>query len=411
MPIFNVLSCASLSAFCDPAGGTVTAYLVQHERDGIAVVVMDDPSGRTNRTTAQFKAELGALLDRIEVNPPRGVVFTSAKPGFGAGGDIAEVLGHATHGASDSRADSENLKALFRRIERLACPVVAAVGGLAVGGGWELALACHARFCLEDPSIRLGLPEVALGLVPGGGGLVRLPHMIGGRGAGRLIGQGLLQGPQQALASGLLTGLASTPTTMLQRACDWIAANPDACQPWDLPGHQPQDTARYDGPLPGGAAPGLALEAIANILAQPFDAGSAIESELFARLAVSAETQALIGLRFQDRNTLRRHPVDTGWAARFATLLTGLSTTAQAAAVLQELRAGRVHSAAAANTVSVQAGFPATTGGVLRYLAGGPLSAADAQAIRAAQEADLAAVSPKSSGPSGATIPDKGRMV
>lgn len=365
------------------------SYLAVEQVDGVAVVTLDDPTGRTNRTTAQFKAELGALLDQWQLAPPRGAIFRSAKAGFGTGGDIAEVLAHAGQGPQDSFADSQRLKSLYRRLERLHIPTVAVLEGLAVGGGWELALACTARFALCDSTIRLGLPETNLGLVPGGGGLQRLPHLVGGRVAGRLIATGTLQSPMQALDDGLIDDLAPDSARLMALALRWVAANPGARQPWDRPGHQPPDTAHHDGPLPVGQAPMLALEAIARVLAAPFDDGAAIESHLFARLATSAETQALIGLRFLDRNALRRNPPDPGWAAEFTARLAALPTPeAMAQAALEDLAQGRIPSAAAANVASVDAGYPATTGGVIRHLATRDLPQATRMQLQAALAAD-----------------------
>lgn len=365
------------------------SYLRVEQGRDVAVVTLDDPSGRTNRTTAQFKAELGALLDHWQAAPPRGVIFRSAKAGFGTGGDIAEVLAYADQGPESSFADSQRLKSLYRRLERLGIPTVALIEGLAVGGGWELALACTARFALCDSTIRLGLPETNLGLVPGGGGLQRLPHLLGGRVAGRLIATGTLQSPLEALDDGLVDDLAPDPAALKTLARRWIAANPRARQPWDRPGHRPPDTGRHEGPLPEGQAPRLALEAIAAILAAPFEAGAALESHLFSRLATSAETQALIGLRFLDRNVLRRAPPDAGWNIDFIARLRAQPTlAAMADAALGDLIAGRIPSAAAANVASVQAGYPATTGGVIRHLATRDLPPGARRQLAAALAAD-----------------------
>jgi 3-hydroxyacyl-CoA dehydrogenase/enoyl-CoA hydratase/3-hydroxybutyryl-CoA epimerase len=371
-------------------------YLRLAEENGVLLVTLDDPSGRANRTTAQFKDAFGALLDRIGSTHamPRGLILLSAKASFGTGGDIAEILGEAGRGRDDSFADSQRLKALFRRVERLGCPIVALIEGTAAGGGWELALACHARFSLPGDTIRLGLPEVTLGLVPGGGGLQRLPHRLGARAAGRLIAQGLLQTPSAAMAEGLIDGLAPDRAALVERAMAFIAANPTPVAPWDRPGHRPPDCERHDGPIADTQAARLALDAIGAIAAAVFDDGAAIESELFARCATSSAARALIGLRFVDRNTLRRRPVDPAWSAAFTERLreTGPSPEAQARAALGQLRANAVLSAAAANVASIEAGFPAEQGGVLRFIATGglgPLAAEDERRLAAVEAADL----------------------
>jgi hypothetical protein len=193
----------------------------------------------------------------------------------------------------------------------------------------------------------------------------------------------------EALDDGVLDDLAASQSRLIDHALRWIAANPQARQPWDQPGHRPPDAARYTGPMPDGTAPRLALDAIADVLAASFDAGAEIESRLFAALATSDETQALIGLRFLDRTALRRAPADPGWMADFTARLAGAaSPEAMVDLTREELAAGRIPSAAAANIASVQAGFPATLGGVLRHLARQPLPPDLQRRLQAAIAAD-----------------------
>lgn len=397
-----------------------------HAPDGVICVEMDDPTGSANKTNDLFKYELDALLTRIEAGPaPRGVMFLSAKRSFGVGGDIAQVMTFARRGEAASIEDSERIKALFRRIERLACPTVAIIEGTAAGGGWELALACHARFVLDDPAIRLGFPEVDFGLVPGAGGMVRLVHLLGAARAARLITSAAMQGPQAALSEGLVTALGSDRAELMRLALSWIGGNPAPAQPWDRPGHGAPNRALPGEPAggaPASDAPRLALEAIAEIASLPFDGGAMVESRCFARCAVSAQARALIGLGFYDRNALRRkaapipalsrdepfaramrialqneiamlegegapraaieasltaagyarsgasHPAIGGNIVVGDPLLERRLMFAQATAALRALE-GAGFCAAAANVASVEAGdFPRRTGGVLRFV-------------------------------------------
>lgn len=391
----------------------------------MVVVEMDDPSGSANKTNDRFKIELNALLHAIETGPrPRGLIFVSAKRSFGVGGDIGQVLSYAGQGTASSARDSDVVKALFRRIELLGCPSVAVIEGTAAGGGWELALACHARFCRDDAAIRLGFPEVDFGLVPGAGGTLRLVHLLGPAKAAELITGARMQEPRDALAEGLLAGLGTDRGDLIGQANAWIAAHPDAVQPWDRPGHLVAHEAVPETPaggVPGSQAARRALAAIREIAALPFARGSRVESLCFAECATSSEARALIGLGFYDRNVLRRNAEavpDPSPEAPFATTLKAaleseiaalasegvpaeeigraLATAgyapdiwsaavadggegreayrlrllfAQATSALRLLD-GRSFSAAAANVASVAGGFPRRTGGVLRFIAG-----------------------------------------
>jgi len=390
-------------------------YLRTEPHGDVLVVTLDDPSGRANKTSDLFKEELDALLTVLETQAGfAGLLFRSEKSSFGVGGDIAQVTGHAALGLEASFSDSERIKALFRRLERLPVPSVALIEGTAAGGGWELALACNARLCLDDPAIRLGLPEVAFGLVPGAGGMARLPHMVGLEKAGALIAGAVLQTPREALADGLLDGLAATRDGLAAAGLARIAAIADTRRAWDRDGHVPKDITVYHGPVggpPGATAPGKALTALAAIARAAFDEASAIESRCFAECATSREAQALIGLGFHDRNLRRR--AGPGFEAALERVGRVLSPAreaepdvvpdedgaqargerrmlAQVAAALRLLAADDGLAAAALNIGSVEGGgFPGRTGGVLRHVEdAGPANIVARLAALAARHGD-----------------------
>jgi 3-hydroxyacyl-CoA dehydrogenase/enoyl-CoA hydratase/3-hydroxybutyryl-CoA epimerase len=224
---------------------------VRYERgeDGVVVLTMDDPQQSTNTLNRRWKESFGAALDRLdaEVADVTGVVVTSAKPTFSAGGDLHEMRGSSADAEVTPALIFESVEAtkgLLRRLETYGRPVVAAVNGAALGGGLEIALACHHRIALDAPGSRFGFPEVTLGLLPGGGGVVRSVRMLGI--AAALTGV-LLEGkrfrPAEAEELGLVDEVVGTPEELLERARAWIAANPDAAQPWDRPGYK----------MPGGS--------------------------------------------------------------------------------------------------------------------------------------------------------------
>lgn len=161
--------------------------------DGIAVATLDMPGRPFNVFSDEMLDDLEALIEAIEGGRCRGVVVTSGKEAFMAGADLAMVKGFTTlrfHAGPDViRARFSRLTRLLRRLERVTTPTVAAINGLALGGGLELAMACHHRVAAAAAQPTLGLPEVLLGLLPGAGGTQRLPRLIGAReGAAMLLG-------------------------------------------------------------------------------------------------------------------------------------------------------------------------------------------------------------------------------
>ncbi len=209
-------------------------------QDNIVVLTMDMPGQSANTMNAVYREAMGQIVERLEAEKDSiaGVILTSAKKTFFAGGDLNELI-------KVTRADAPafyqmilNIKGQLRRLECLGKPVVAAINGAALGGGWEIALACHQRIALNNSSIQLGLPEVTLGLLPGGGGVVRMVRLLGLEKALPYLAEGKKVRPDAALKAGLIHELASDSDDLMAKARAFIAANPSAVQPWDVKGYK-----------------------------------------------------------------------------------------------------------------------------------------------------------------------------
>jgi 3-hydroxyacyl-CoA dehydrogenase/enoyl-CoA hydratase/3-hydroxybutyryl-CoA epimerase len=225
----------------------------ERDGDGVVILTLDDPNQSANTMNAAYAASMLATVDRLEAERDEitGVIITSAKKTFFAGGDLHD-LKRATKKNSDQIAKFvRDGKAVLRRLETLGKPVVAAVNGAALGGGLEICLACHHRVVVDDPKVQLGFPEVQLGLLPGAGGVVRTVRMLGIANAlVSMLMQGQRLRPQKALEIGLIDELVPTRDDLIPAARKWIAANPEAQQPWDVKGYK----------IPGGtpSTPSLA---------------------------------------------------------------------------------------------------------------------------------------------------------
>jgi len=217
--------------------------IIQWERgeDGIVVLTIDDPSQGANTMNAAYIASMGETVDRLEAEKDdiAGVVITSGKKTFFAGGDLNDLLAVKKEQAAEFAEGIRGVKQQLRRLETLGKPVVAAINGAALGGGLEIALATHHRVVVDSPKIQLGQPEVQLGLLPGGGGIVRTVRMLGIVDA---LMQVLIQGkplrPAKALELGLIDELVPTQDDLLPAAKKWIAENPEAVQRWDVKGYK-----------------------------------------------------------------------------------------------------------------------------------------------------------------------------
>ena len=238
---------------------------ITYERgaDGIVVLTMDDPNQSANTMNADYLASMEAAVDRLEseIDDVTGVVLTSAKKTFFAGGDLGDILSIPADAADLAIQTVERAKAPLRRLETLGKPVVAAIGGAALGGGLEIALATHRRIVVDSPAVQLGLPEVGLGLLPGGGGIVRTVRMLG---VATALMEVLLEGkrmrPGKAHQIGLVDELVAGPEDLLPAAKEWIKANPEAAQPWDRKGY------RMPGGTPSNPSLGANLPAFPAML-------------------------------------------------------------------------------------------------------------------------------------------------
>lgn len=186
---------------------TASAFQVRRRDDGVAVVEINVPGDAQNTLKAEFGEQFEAALREVQSDPAvKGIVLISTKPGsFVAGADITMFDRVST--AAEVTALSRQCQAAFQKLEDLKVPVVAAIDGACLGGGLELALACHARVCADNDATKLGLPECMLGLLPAGGGTQRLPRLVGIAKALDLMLTGKQLRPKQAQKLGLVDAL------------------------------------------------------------------------------------------------------------------------------------------------------------------------------------------------------------
>lgn len=202
--------------------------------DGIAVITWAMTSAPMNVLNDESMPAFENALERAYADASvKGIIITSAKPEFVAGADLKMILRHNNGDPKEMLKVSSELNRVFRVMETCGKPVVAAINGTALGGGYEICLASHYRVALDNPKTQIGLVEVTIGLLPGAGGTQRLPRMIGMQAALMLITEGKKLGVNEAKAQGLIDDIAPTAEAMMDMARAWIMANPNPIKPWD----------------------------------------------------------------------------------------------------------------------------------------------------------------------------------
>ena len=293
--------------------------------NGIITVTIDQTERKMNVIGEGFNEAFATITDTfINDQDAKGLILTSGKSTFVVGADIDQLATIET--AEQAFALVEDLKTSLRKLETSGKPVVAAITGTALGGGLELALACHYRIAIDSPktssTTKLGLPEVKLGLLPGGGGTQRLPRLIGIQKALELMTQGKELRPQQALEIGFIDDVAHDDDELISKAKAWINDNPKAQQPWDKKGFK----------IPGGdsnhpkmvqvfsMAPAMANQkshgnypAITHILSSVFegcltdiDNGLKIESRFFVACVLSDVSKNMINSLWTQLNSIKK---------------------------------------------------------------------------------------------------------
>ncbi|HEY1485164.1 MAG TPA: 3-hydroxyacyl-CoA dehydrogenase NAD-binding domain-containing protein, partial [Micromonosporaceae bacterium] len=323
---------------------------ITYERDdaGIVTLTLDDPTQSANTMNEGYIRSMTAVLDRLEVerDTVTGVIVTSAKTTFFAGGDLGDMIEATPADAPAITARVNGIKRDLRRLEKFGRPVVAAINGAALGGGLEIALACHHRIVLDDRSTRLGFPEVTLGLLPGAGGVTRTVRMLGLQTAlTTLLLTGAQLRPAEAVEAGIADEIAATPEAMLAAARAWISSNPDAAAPWDRPGYRmpggsvtspsvaamlPAFPANLRKQLKGAAAPApeAILAAAVEGASVDIDTAFTIETRYLVTLLTSRIAKNMIGALFFDMRAVNaganRPAVEVTPATRVAVLGAGM---------------------------------------------------------------------------------------
>lgn len=300
----------------------MSVFKYEKDQDGIVTITMD-MTGPVNAVNEEYDVVMTETVNRLEAETDlTGVVFTSAKKTFFAGGDLNLLLAVQPGEEAKLFEKLEEAKALFRRLEKLPVPVVAAINGAALGGGFELTLACNHRIAWDDKSVEIGLPEVQLGLLPGAGGVVRLTNLLGLQNALPFLMEGKKVRGVKAKDVGFIHDTVASKDDLLPKAKAWILENKDnteaAVQPWDKKGFK----------IPGGnimhpsvaqvamiapqmlkqktrglmPAPESIVETAVEAVTVGFDAALTIESRKLAYLVTTPQAKNMISTLFFQLN-------------------------------------------------------------------------------------------------------------
>lgn len=327
--------------------------------DGIATLTFDEPGSPVNTMCAQWQRDLGAAVQQVlkDREAIRGIVLASAKSTFFAGADLKGTMRLQPQDAPAVFREIELVKKNFRTLETLGKPVVACLNGTALGGGWEVALVAHHRVAVDNPKIQFGLPEITLGLIPGASGITKMTRLLGLMGAQPYILESKLFAPREALELGLVQELVPDADALRPAALAWIAANPQAQQPWDakdyrMPGGTPSNP-KIAGMLAVAPAvlkqktrglypaPEAALAAMVEGAQVDFDTALRIESRYLAKLIVSPVAKNMINTFFFNMNAIKAGQSRPAGPARFRPQKVGILGAGMMGAGIAHAQASR----------------------------------------------------------------------
>ncbi|MBY8825638.1 3-hydroxyacyl-CoA dehydrogenase NAD-binding domain-containing protein [Sphingomonas colocasiae] len=294
-------------------------YFSTRREGAILTILLDDRDAPVNTVSPAWVDALAAEFEAVRSDASvNGVIVTSAKTGFMAGADLKYILADVVGmSAAQAFAFSQSASRMHRLVESCGKPVVAAINGFALGGGYELALACTHRIIANDPRAVVGLPEVNVGLLPGSGGTQRLPRLIGVEKAAEVLLEGRSYGPETALASGLVDAVVP-PDELLAASRAWLASRPDPVRPWDRKGFALAESdgllkqatagfftgmtarlsAKYGENYP---APIAILACLFEGVQLPFDKALVVESRYFARLVTDPVARNIVRTNFVNK--------------------------------------------------------------------------------------------------------------
>ena len=303
----------------------MNSVIYEKDQHNIVHLILDKPNAGANLMDNEFTDSLTAAVEKLSQDDYAGVIFRSAKSTFFAGGNLDDLFTTKKDNAAALYDMINRLKLAMREIETQGKPVVACINGAALGGGWELALSAHYRISLKKDALNkgviLGLPEVTLGLLPGGGGIIRMTRLLGVQAAMPYLLEGKQFKPEKGLELGLINEIVDSPEAMLESAINWIKENPTATQPYDVkgskvPGGKPKHPglakmlpiapamirAKTKGTLP---APESIIAVMVEGLQVDIDTAMRIESRYFVELVCSQVAKNMIGTFWYQMNEIK----------------------------------------------------------------------------------------------------------
>jgi 3-hydroxyacyl-CoA dehydrogenase / enoyl-CoA hydratase / 3-hydroxybutyryl-CoA epimerase len=304
-------------------------FRIETDADGVALVLLDVAGRTMNTITPHVMEEFTQVVEQIVSDPTvRGAVLASGKKnGFCAGADLGAQM-QATEGGPPSREQLRatfdrafRLNRLLRTLETCGKPIAIALEGLALGGGLEIALACHYRVVASHPKLKLGLPEATIGLLPGGGGTQRLARLIGAQKALPILLEGKPMSAAQALAAGLVHAVVE-PGAAIEAAKKWIRDSGDPVQPWDrksfcLPGGGPYSPSGSPAFVLGTATlrkqsfgnyPALLniMQCVYEGVQLPIEAALRVETRYFLKTRQTPQARAMLRTLFHSMQALAK---------------------------------------------------------------------------------------------------------